>query len=122
KSGPMGAEFESGPMGANSESGPMGADSESGPIGPVILLENYILMKYQALIDIDPIPVSRHRHVISDIYDRFHEFSKGWDNTRDMAVASSLCGRVSSSIEELLGVVSSQDVLDHIFENFCIGK
>lgn len=131
KSGPMGAILESGsigagvgngPMGAIFESGPMGAKIESGPIGPTYSLEDYILMKYQELISKEPVPIKRHRYVISDIYDRFYEFSGTWYNTKDMAVISSLCSRVSVSIDELMGIVSSQEVLDHIFENFCIGK
>ncbi len=122
KSGPMGADSKSGPMGADSKSGPMGADSESGPIGALNDLENMILKEYQVLKEGSPIPFVRHRNVISAIYDELNNIYSVGQDLDDCAILSHHVNILSSKMDELIGVVSPQEVLDHIFANFCIGK
>ena len=39
-----------------------------------------------------------------------------------IGILSSLSNRLGSSLDQLVGIVSPQEVLDHIFTNFCIGK
>ncbi len=129
KSGPMGAE-NSGPIGPK-KNGPMGATFSGsigaafkfdGPIGPETSLENKIFEKYQQLTSTNPIAISRHRDVITDIYETFNEYLSTYGETRDCAILSSYANRLGASLDELIGVVSPQEVLDSIFSNFCIGK
>ena len=145
ESGPMGAKSETGPMGAKSETGPMGAKSKTGPMGATIGgsdntsdivksntyeynqkgfndLESDILRKYNLLAKKKPILIDRHRNVISDTYNSFNELTDAWKVTKDLGILSSKCSILSKSLDELIGVVSPQDVLDNIFSNFCIGK
>lgn len=123
KSGPTGAKQDSGSIGPVSKNGPIGAAiSLDGPIGPGVSLETAILMRYQELISNNPIPIERHRHEISNIYDSFYELLSTYESSQDLAILSSVFNRLGSSLDQLIGVVSPQEVLDHIFENFCIGK
>lgn len=127
--GPMGAKHETGSIGPDSESGPMGAKSETGSIGPDsdsgpmgATLENVISGTYKAMTAENPIPIDRHRHEISGIYRTYNELLNTYKGTQDAAILSSLSNRLGSSLDQLVGIVSPQEVLDHIFTNFCIGK
>ncbi len=115
--GPMGAEFieDIGPMGANE-------GSSSGPIEPVYSLNQMISDTYSLLSRNNPIPLSRHRDVILDIYDKFSGFKQNIFNNVDLGIISHEINLLSVPIDELLGVTSPDDVLDNIFSNFCIGK
>ncbi len=148
-SGPMGAEFHIGPIGPEvdfkfgpigpvlffngpigaefiKDFGPMGAkDGSGGPIGPkesYYSLNNLISDTYIELSSTNPIPLSRHRDVISDIYNKFIEFKQNVFNNADLGIVSHEINMLALSIDELLGVTSPDDVLDNIFSNFCIGK
>lgn len=136
--GPMGANLKSGSIGPGEGSGPMGANSKSGSIGPVAdngpmgadlingsigaTLENVISDTYSVLAGENPIPVDRHRNEISAIYEIFNELSDTYKSTQDAAILSSLANRLGAGLDQLVGIVSPQEVLDHIFTNFCIGK
>jgi tRNA modification GTPase len=43
-------------------------------------------------------------------------------NQSDMAILSHELNTLGHCLQELLGIVSPDEVLDHIFANFCIGK
>ncbi len=123
KFGPMGPVlFFNGPMGAEYISGPMGADKRNGPIEPFYSLNQMITDSYNLLSISNPIPVSRHRDVIGDIYRKFSLFKQNVFNTPDLGIISHEINMLAVSIDELLGVTSPDDVLDNIFSNFCIGK
>lgn len=121
--GPIGAINLGGPIEPQLLSGPIGAAFKyGGPIGPENSLEYFIFNKYQSLTLSNPIAISRHRDVISDIYHAFNEYLVTYGETRDCAILSSFANRLGASLDELIGVISPQDVLDSIFSNFCIGK
>jgi tRNA modification GTPase len=129
-SGPMGAK-EGGPIGpwgclgpigpVFTNGGPMGA-KESGPIEPLLSLEELILQKYQSLTVSNPIPIQRHRDLILKIYIKFQELRDLLEIEADIAIISHEINSLGVELDELLGIVNSQEVLDHIFANFCIGK
>lgn len=136
KSGPMGADFVIGPMGPDVDfhfgpigpvlffNGPIGAEflNLSGPMGAEYSLNDMISITYNAMAASNPIPLTRHRYVISDIYDKFAAVKQNLYNNQDLGIISHEINMLSVSIDELLGVISPDDVLDNIFSNFCIGK
>lgn len=118
-------EFKSGSMGAMSENGPTGAVQFSGPIEPAHITElitQDILDKYLKLRNSDPISIERHRVVINDIYSKFTTFSSNISNLGDIAIISSEVSILEKKTAELIGIISPDDTLNHIFTNFCIGK
>lgn len=135
KNGPMGA-VNNGPIEPNI-SGPMGAKA-SGPIEPMITikyielgrgeeveLENfieYIVAKYQYLVKNEPFLVARHSELIENLRDSMETYVSLVTYETDISIISQELNLIGNCISELIGIVSPDDVLRNIFENFCIGK
>mgnify|MGYP003685206363 CR=1 FL=1 len=107
----------------------------AGPIEPLILdltdentqVSQYILStittKYLNLLSFDPVLIKRHSDTIKNIYRAYVDYEHMFfSNNKDIAVLSSELNIVGHCISELLGIVSPDDVLHNIFDNFCIGK
>ncbi|MFG1523189.1 tRNA modification GTPase [Halobacteriovorax sp. ZH1_bin.1] len=133
-SGPIGPDSKSGsiepeqinngPIEPKEINGPTGA-AKNGPIEPAHitdLITQDILSKYLKLRNSDPISIERHRVVINDIYGKFTEFSNNIRNLGDIAIISSEVSILEKKTAELIGIISPDDTLTHIFTNFCIGK
>ncbi len=145
-SGPIGPN-PSGPIGPN-PSGPIGP-SPSGPIGPKFnevifnsessrfiveadltdinddfdeFIKRLIFFKFEQSILNSPIVVPRHRNVISKLNLLIDDFSNLLELEKDFGIISSEISNMGALIEELIGQVRVDDVLDNIFANFCIGK
>ena len=116
--GPVGNKFK--------EFGPIGPsyneilDGPTGPIEPAIKAE--IQKKFDISTSNNPILLERHRGVINKIYNKTIEFSCNINDLSDVAILSSEVNILGHSLVELVGIVSPDDVLNSIFENFCIGK
>jgi len=121
--GPIGPEVGavSGPIGPGYCVAPIGPGLEIGPIGPVEVIFDQIHVKFQSLMDLNPIPFQRHVEAINDIYDKFDILNRDL-SCGDAAIIGSHINNMGLVVDELVGVISPQDVLDHIFANFCIGK
>ncbi len=78
--------------------------------------------KYRILSKDDPILISRHRILLRTIHDDFSKFSKICKNEKDLGIISAELNAIGRSIEQLIGILPSQEILSSIFENFCIGK
>lgn len=120
---------DSGPMGAN-KNGPIEPTS-IGPIGANLLvdsksvnnlIESLINKKYGELIKDTPIAVDRHFDVINNIYSLLSDYNTLCQIETDISIISSELNGIGHCISELIGIVSPNDVLHNIFNNFCIGK
>jgi tRNA modification GTPase len=99
----------------------------SGPIGPKEwgskeLVFEEILNKFNVLTKDSPLLIERHRQVISNIYDQSYAFDLLRAECGDIGILASELGLIERNIGELIGVTAADDVLNHIFSNFCIGK
>lgn len=110
-----------GPIGPVFGLAPIGPGLEIGPIGPINMILDRVFIKFQLLMDLNPIPFQRHVEAIGIIHDRFGVLVDDVE-CGDAAIVGSHINNIGLSIDELVGVISPQDVLDHIFANFCIGK
>ncbi len=127
--GPIEPLFDSGSIGARLASGPIGAISIDGPIEPGVYHDSLIRIinilasiKYDNLTKSSPIIVSRQRELIKEISLKVKKFNDLFNEIDDIAIISSELSLISNLSQELIGVFSPDDVLHHIFNNFCIGK
>jgi len=127
-SGPIGPEFIFG----NGSIGPMelGSDGSIGPMRnngkPLFLLRDNlkieIAKKFNGLRSNDPILIERQRSVILKLELEVRDAIQAIENTSDIGISSHIINGLSQFLEELVGLVYPDDVLDHTFSNFCIGK
>lgn len=81
------------------------------------VLDRYVLISSQS-----PILQERQKHVISMCYGLSVHYSDTLQNQSDIGIISHELNTLGHCLQELLGIVSPDEVLDHIFANFCIGK
>lgn len=78
--------------------------------------------KYLDITNKNPILIDRHRSAIKKIYNIFNEFESIISDVDDIAIISSELNIIGHEISELIGIISVDEVLSSIFNNFCIGK
>ena len=129
-SGPIGPEKVSGPIGPEKVGGPIGPKKASGPIGPVITTHKYlknelfnkIQRKYLKLTENETLFIERQRICINKTYNKYLKFKEILKDNNDIAISLSEMAVLENEITQLIGVISTDDLLDDIFKNFCIGK
>ncbi|MCY4523369.1 MAG: GTP-binding protein [Halobacteriovoraceae bacterium] len=109
--------------------GPKAFSVESGPIGPKAQfvsdteeILHMALEKFQSLQAKEPLLIDRHCKLINLINYNFNNLWELWKKSGDMAVISSELDILGEQVSQLVGIVSVEDVLEHVFSNFCIGK
>jgi tRNA modification GTPase len=81
-----------------------------------------ISLKYQTIMTFDPILISRHIDSIKNIHSALVTYEGIFNTEQDLSIISSELNILGRCISELIGIVSPDDVLHNIFDNFCIGK
>lgn len=85
-------------------------------------ISSFVNKKYVASTAHSPILQERHKKVISACWLAAQTYQNTLQNQSDMAILSHELNTLGHCLQELLGIVSPDEVLDHIFANFCIGK
>jgi tRNA modification GTPase len=66
---------------------------------------------------------ARHRRAIESAYSEVKDFSRVWGEEKLPAIVAAVHLRTAvSALEELIGSVEIEDVLDRVFSSFCVGK
>ena len=122
--GPIGANSESGPIEPPHifKSGPIEPANLSGPIEPLNRLEEKIVNKYNDLCDSNPVLIDRHVTLIREISKKSLRLQGLVGEFVDAGVLAHETQSLETELSELVGIVTSREVLDNIFTNFCIGK
>ncbi len=83
-------------------------------------------MVYTGLVSIrDEVPVltrERHRRAVGAAVDQLRSFLEALSGGVPAELASTHLRPAETALEELLGVISTDDVLDRVFAEFCVGK
>lgn len=108
------------PVKVISKNGPIGPKIAAGPIEPAVEIGAKIALKYQKLLSNDPLLIERQRELILKLNTEVAALSPLLEG--DIAILSGETQRVGNKLSELVGIVSPDDVLHNIFNNFCIGK
>ena len=83
---------------------------------------NAIHCKFSELTQAQPILVQRHKNIFQEIEISWNSYSHLIEKTTDRAVIDASLQEIGALIEELVGIVSPDQVLSDIFTQFCIGK
>lgn len=68
------------------------------------------------------VPNARHMHLIEKALQSSDDIIKGLDDGRGVELISADVASCLSALTEILGTAVTDDLLDRIFEGFCIGK
>ena len=81
--------------------------------------------QHQGSVDVD-LPIltrARHRKALETARDEVGQFCQTWRGQRFPATVAAVHLRSAvSELEELVGAIDVEDVLDRVFSSFCVGK
>ena len=74
-------------------------------------------------VDAPMLTTARHRHAIETAYAEAAEFERVWEEEKLPATVAAIHLRTAVvALEELVGSIEIEDVLDRVFSSFCVGK
>lgn len=123
--GPVDLKMESGPIEpVTNFTGPIEPNVKGGPIEPdvCLLVKGLSAKSYHSLMKNDPIVLGRHQIAIRLLIDKQKIFRGILHTERDVAIISDHLTEIENIIVELIGIITPDQVLSSIFNNFCIGK
>lgn len=87
------------------------------------LIMDAVEKKYRQLAKENPLLIQRHGQIIEELYGRLREISSLLDlKEKDVGILDSEISCVEGLIQSLIGTIAPDDVLNAVFDNFCIGK
>ena len=86
------------------------------------LVDAAVNKKYLELTNESPLLLDRHKSLILRLSAQTKNYQSVLVAQPDVGILSHELNDLAHCLQELLGVVSPDEVLDHIFANFCIGK
>ena len=81
-----------------------------------------IAQKYQKETSRKTFITMRQKNKIVDLWSRFQEFQKLREGIHDFGILSHEVDALTRGIDDLIGVIVPDDILDHVFSGLCIGK
>ena len=82
-----------------------------------------VAQAYAKLQALNPVAIERHRQLILEIAPAVQKIIEQFDQgQRDLTVLEMQIKVVGQKIEELVGIVDAQEIINHVLANFCIGK
>ncbi|MBY0516068.1 MAG: 50S ribosome-binding GTPase [Bacteriovoracaceae bacterium] len=91
-------------------------------LSDISALRDSVNKKYLAATSSKPLLLKRHFDVISEVYGSAIRYQNTIRAQSDIGILSHELNTLGHCLQALLGIVSPDEVLDHIFANFCIGK
>jgi tRNA modification GTPase len=77
----------------------------------------------EAAPDLPILTRARHRHALTAALVEVRQFQQAWREEKLPAPVASVHLRAAVyALEELIGAVDVEDVLDRVFSSFCVGK
>lgn len=110
------------PIEANKICGPIGADLNADSDKLILAIQSLVNNKYLKETANNPIIIDRHREVVNRLYLLLCNYKDLAKSEPDFSILSHEFNIIGHCISELIGIISPDDVLHNIFNNFCIGK
>lgn len=113
-----GVSFVSGPIGPKTKDGPIELSSFANKFKDI---EGLVESKYIQLTKNSPINSDRQVELLTKSYKKWLEINKQ-EILEDITLLSHEFNSLSVFLDQLLGITTPDNVLNHVFSNFCIGK
>ncbi|MBT3584354.1 MAG: GTP-binding protein [Halobacteriovoraceae bacterium] len=81
-----------------------------------------VTSKFNKLAGENAIIVPRHKEALAVTWESFKRFQRLSLESYDIAILSNEINSLGINLQELIGIISADEVLDDLFSNFCIGK
>jgi tRNA modification GTPase len=100
------------------------AETGSGLQDLLDVIDEVLRKEYgEILPDLPILTRARHRHALKVACSEIEQFHRAWREENLPATVASVHLRTAvSELEELIGTVEVEDVLDRVFSSFCVGK
>lgn len=87
-------------------------------------IDEVLLKEHGEIVpDMPVLTRARHRHALTVACSEIEQFRRAWGEEDLPATVASIHLRTAvSTLEELIGTVEVEDILDRVFSSFCVGK